>query len=282
MIQLKKINKSPYLIIIILLFCGCSKPSKKSNKQNSLNYLETENMVLIPEGPFQMGSDNKTDTKSNEKPIHNVYLKAYYIDKFEVTNRQYKKFISETGYPAPYIKDKKWANDFNWDNNTYPKNMADYPVVLISWKDANEYARWAQKRLPTEAEWEKASRGGLINKNYPFGNKISFNQASFNKGYVRGKKLYSAGSYPPNGYGLNDMSGNVWEWCQDWYSDQYYQISPEKNPVGPDNGTYKVFRGGSWMSDRKYLRCAFRGKNSPDYKSPSLGFRCVISKEPKK
>jgi len=279
MIQIQKMLKTAYFIIMILLNYGCNNSAQESKENNSLQFSSRAEMILIPEGPFQMGTDNKTEEKTDEMPLHSVYLNAYYIDKFEVTNRQYQKFISETGHPAPCIKNKKWAADFNWDNNTYPANTADLPVVLISWNDAYEYAKWAKKRLPTEAEWEKASRGGLINKNYPSGDKLTFNQASFNKGYVRGKKLYPTGSYPPNGYGINDMSGNVWEWCQDWYSDQYYKNSPKKNPVGPDNGTYKVFRGGSWMSDIKYLKCAFRGKNVPEYRSPSIGFRCVVSKE---
>jgi len=274
------IQKNNLAIIFFILFFiySCSNSEQKPlDSKPKIKNSATANMVLITEGKFQMGSDKKTSKKIDESPLHEVYLSAYYIDKFEVTNRQYKKFITETGYPAPYVRDSDWAKPFNWINNNYPNNLADHPVVLVNWNDTSAYAKWAGKRLPTEAEWEKASRGGLLNNSYPFGNKIGFNQASFDKGYVRGRELKPVGTYPPNPYEIFDMSGNVWEWCQDWYLDKYYNESPDKNPLGPDNGTYKVFRGGSWISDRKFLRCANRGKNTPEYKSPSLGFRCALS-----
>ena len=273
-----KFNKIT-LLFILFFVCSCNNSEQTPlSSKTKINDSATAEMVLIPEGMFQMGSDNKTSYNSDEKPLHEVYLSGYYIDKFEVTNRQYEKFITETGHSAPYVKDKDWAKPFNWVNNHYPENMADFPVVLVTWNDASSYAKWAGKRLPTEAEWEKAARGGLLNNAYPFGNKLGFNQASFDKGYVRGRKLDPVGTYQPNPYGIFDMSGNVWEWCQDWHSDKYYNDSPYKNPSGPDNGTYKVFRGGSWISDRKYLKCAYRGKNTPEYRSPSLGFRCALSK----
>lgn len=279
----KMIQEKNKIILCLFLFFiySCSNSEQKSlDSKIKINIPTTAEMVLIPEGIFQMGSDNKTSDKIDEKPLHEVYLSAYFIDKFEVTNRQYKKFITETGHSAPYIEDKDWAKPFNWINNNYPENQADFPVVLVNWYDATAYAKWAGKRLPTEAEWEKAARGGLLNNVYPFGNKLEFNQASFDKGYVRGRKIDSAGTYQPNPYGIFDMSGNVWEWCQDWYTDKYYNDSPYKNPPGPANGIYKVFRGGSWISDKKYLKCAFRGKNTPEYRSPSLGFRCALSNNP--
>ena len=272
-------NKQIAILFIIFFIYSCSDSEQNPlSSKMKINKSAPANMVLIPEEKFQMGSDNKTSKQIDEKPFHEVLLSAYYIDKFEVSNRQYKKFITATGYPAPFVNNKDWAKPFNWINNNYPKNKADFPVVLVSWEDATAYAKWAGKRLPTEAEWEKAARGGLVNNAYPFGNGIRFNQASFDKGYVRGRKVEPIGSYQANPYGIFDMSGNVWEWCQDWYSEKYYQSSPYKNPPGPDNGTYKVFRGGSWISDKKYLRCANRGKNTPGYKSPSLGFRCALSK----
>ena len=233
-------------------------------------------MVLIPEGEFIMGSSD-TEAKEDEKPPHKVFLDAFYIDKHEVTNAQYKRFIDETGYPAPYV-DADWARPYNWTNRTYPKGKANYPVVLVSWKDAQAYARWAGKRLPTEAEWEKAARGALVSKKYPNGDNITQKEANYNTGSIFSfNKLRPVGSYKPNGYGLYDMAGNVWEWCQDWYSESYYKNSPYRNPQGPPNGLYKVFRGGSWVAEKRFLRCSQRGKNVPTYKSHTVGFRCVLS-----
>jgi len=264
----------------LLLLLSCNNPQRAPLEKTDPQGI-TAGMVLIPEGPFEMGTTESNTAKKDETPVHRVYLKPFYIDRHEVTNRQYKKFIDTTGHPAPAVKNKSWARPYNWTNNTYPENRADYPVVMVSWHDACAYAKWAGKRLPTEAEWEKAARGGRVNMAYPFGNRLTFKQAGFNKGYVRGKKLEPAGTYPPDNFGLYDMAGNVWEWCSDWYAENYYSVSPANNPQGPDNGTYKVFRGGSWINDKKFLRCAARGKNVPEYKSPALGFRCALTPDPK-
>jgi len=148
-----KFNKIT-LLFILFSVCSCNNSEQTPlSSKTKINDSATAEMVLIPEGMFQMGSDNKTSNNSDEKPLHEVYLSGYYIDKFEVTNRQYKKFITETGHSAPYVKDKDWAKPFNWVNNHYPENMADFPVVLVNWNDASAYAKWAGKRLPTEAEW---------------------------------------------------------------------------------------------------------------------------------
>lgn len=268
-------------IAAILLLYSCNSPQKELPiKTDSIAI--TAGMVLIPEGPFQMGSPDPSVGKNDERPVHCVYLESFYIDKYEVTNRQYKKFVDETGYPAPEIKNKPWLEPFIWKNKTFPEGRGDYPVVLVSWHDASAYAKWAGKRLPTEAEWEKACRGKLNGHHFPFGNRLEFSQASFNKGYVRGKKLEPVGTYLPNSAGLYDIAGNVWEWCFDWYDENYYQTSPGNNPEGPDNGTYRVYRGGSWINDRNYLRCAARGKNVPEYRSPSIGFRCALTLNPEK
>jgi formylglycine-generating enzyme required for sulfatase activity len=257
-----------------MLLTGCSRERQDgSGGQDSSS--PHPNMVLIPAGEFFMGSDG-TDAKTDEAPARKVYLDAFYIDRHEVTNAQYQKFILATGHPPPRVE-QDWAAEHNWQGTSFPEAKADHPVVLVSWNDAHHYARWCGKRLPTEAEWEKAARGGLSGMQYPLGNRIEFDHASYDKGYLRSKKICKAGSFKPNNFGLYDMSGNVWEWCNDWYADTYYKDAPYSNPPGPGEGIYHVFRGGSWISQEPFLRCAQRGKNVPDYKSHTVGFRCALS-----
>jgi sulfatase modifying factor 1 len=219
-------------------------------------------MVLIPAGEFQMGSNESDD----EKPIHTVYLDAFYIDKYEVTNAQYKKFMDATGQKAPP----------NWNNSGY--NATNQPVVGVTWNDAKAYADWAGERLPTEAEWEKSARGGLVGKKYPWGDTLTYDDANYSG--TGGKDIWSitspVGSFAPNGYGLYDMAGNAWEWCADWYGNNYYGSSPKSNPTGPASGSYRVLRGGSWNdSDDRDLRTASRGYLAPSRPYFKLGFRCA-------
>jgi len=232
-------------------------------------------MVLIPAGTFQMGSD---DGWEDEKPVHTVYLDAFYMDKYEVTNAQYKKFIDATGYKAPAF----------WNDSRF--NAPNQPVVGVSWYDAKAYAEWAGKRLPTEAEWEKAARGGLIGNKYPNGNSISNNDA--NIGGIDGNDLWlytsPVGQFAPNGYGLYDMAGNVREWCSDWldWADidrhgltHYYAESPARNPTGPSSGILPVYRGGSFQNssaDSIGLRVAQRDGDNPNGYWESVGFRCAM------
>ncbi|MBM3239959.1 formylglycine-generating enzyme family protein [Candidatus Poribacteria bacterium] len=154
-------------------------------------------MALIPAGEFQMG-DNFNEGNADELPVHTVYLDAFYIDKYEVTNALYEEFIKATGHRTPTY----------WTNHSF--NQPDQPVVGVTWDDAVAYAKWAGKRLPTEAEWEKAARGGLVGKRYPWGDDISDNDAN-NYGNKIGITT-PVGKYPPNGYGLYDVAGNIWEW----------------------------------------------------------------------
>ncbi|MEK7399599.1 MAG: SUMF1/EgtB/PvdO family nonheme iron enzyme [Candidatus Poribacteria bacterium] len=219
-------------------------------------------MVLIPAGEFQMGSN---DGENDEKPVHAVYLNAFYMDKYEVTNTQYGKFMKESKHEAP-----KYWNDSSF-------NTPNHPVVGVSWNDAKAYAEWAGKRLPTEAEWEKAARGGLVGKLYPWGDTLTHDDANYNG--TGGKDIWKytspVGSFAPNGYGLYDMAGNVWEWCADWYDSNYYSNSPKSNPAGPSSGELRVLRGGSWSDNLvNALRVAFRYYVNPLYYS-SIGFRCV-------
>jgi len=219
-------------------------------------------MVLIPAGEFQMGSN---DGDYDEKPVHTVYLDAFYIDKYEVTNAQYKKFMDATGHKAPNY----------WNDSRF--NDPKQPVVGVSWYDAKAYADWAGKRLPTEAEWEKSARGGLIGKKYPSGDNLTRDDANYDG--TGGKDIWEytspVGSFAPNGYGLYDMAGNVWEWCADWYDGEYYKVSPKENPKGPASGNWRVIRGGSWYYVINGLRVANRNSLAPTDVHYDVGFRCA-------
>jgi formylglycine-generating enzyme required for sulfatase activity/murein DD-endopeptidase MepM/ murein hydrolase activator NlpD len=267
-------------------------------------------MVLIPAGEFQMGSNYY----NNDCPIHTVYLDAFYIDKYEVTNAQYKKFVQATGHQEPeYTSEDIDGNRHRFKPWSDPNfNGDDQPVVCVSWEDAKAYANWAGKRLPTEAEWEKAARGGLSGKRYVWGNDWHPPKNSGNFADETAKKVveqldwieyfdwiiggyddgygYTApvGSFKPNGYGLYDMAGNVWEWCADWYNESYYTYSPKQNPTGPlgstkvivngiTTGSTHVFRGGSWYDNAVYnLQVASRDGDVPtSIFYGIIGFRCA-------
>ena len=169
-------------------------------------------MVLIPAGSFKMGSN---DGEDHAKPVHTVSIDAFYMDEYEVTNAQYREFVQAIGHSEPRY----------WDDSKF--NQPNQPVVGVSWNDADAYARWVDKRLPTEAEWEYAARGGLSGRKYPWEDTISLSQACYDS-----DKPKSVGSYSANGYGLYDMVGNVWEWCADWYDSDYYNNLPTRTHQG--------------------------------------------------
>ena len=232
-------------------------------------------MVLIPAGEFQMGG-----AYSEERPVHTVKLDAFYIDKYEVTNAQYKKFLEANPQWRKDQIDRKYHNMQylqDWDENDYPSGKGDYPVAYVSWYAAKAYAEWAGKRLPTEAEWEKAARGGLVGKRYPRGNRITHDDANY--GGTVGKDFWNGtspvASFLPNGYGLYDMAGNILEWCADWYDSEYYARSPKENPKGPSSGEIRVRRGGSWSGGPSILRVACRLHEGSDAALDDTGFRCV-------
>lgn len=216
-------------------------------------------MVAIPAGYFQMGSNTGDFC---ERPVHTVYVNAFYLDKYEVTNAQYRAFMEATGYPAP-----KYWNDSRF-------NQPNQPVVGVSWEDALAYARWVGKRLPTEAEWEYAARGGLVGSKFPWGDGDATGKACLGQNWQYGKPD-NVGSYAPNGYGLYDMAGGVWEWCADWFDCEYYKSSPQINPSGPVSGSERVLRGGAWSYDAYYARCSSRHHLKPNTQSNSVGFRCA-------
>ena len=292
-------------------------------------------MVWIPGGAFWMGSTNGSQ---DEQPAHRVAVNGFWMDKTEVTNEQFEKFVRATGYLTlaerkPDPKDVpgaslemlvpgsvvfnpppgevslenhyiwwKWTPGANWRHPAGPtsdlQGLGKHPVVHVCWHDALAYARWAGKRLPTEAEWEYASRGGLDRKRYVWGDEQTPNgkwAANIWQGRFPNENTRADGfrgtapvaSFPPNGYGLYDMAGNVWEWCSDWYRPDYYAESPTQNPKGPPASfdptepgiPKKVLRGGSYLCSDVYCtgyRPSARMKSSPDTGLSHTGFRCVM------
>jgi formylglycine-generating enzyme required for sulfatase activity len=222
-------------------------------------------MVLIPAGSFEMG-DHFDEGDDDELPIHQVELDAFYMDVNEVTAGQFKPFVEDSGYDYD-----------DWDNVAEYSPGDEFPMIYVNWNDATAYAEWAGKRLPTEAEWEYAARGGLAGKRYPWGDEITHDDANYLGigGKDKWVKCAPVGSFEANGYGLYDMAGNVWEWCQDWYDEDYYSNSPAKNPLGPDTGSYRVVRCGSWYFNTHDLRVAYRINDTPHSRSYDSGFRCV-------
>ena len=231
-------------------------------------------MALIPGGAFEMGDSKKEPDglMENAWPVHAVELDAFYMDTTEVTVGQFRQFLAESGYEY----------DENWNHVARYSPSDEYPMVYVSWNDAIAYAEWVGKRLPTEAEWEKAARSKLKGQRYVWGDdlKLANHHANFNG--KQGKDKWDqttapVGSLFVNGYGLYDMVGNVGEWCADLYDEDYYLDSPYKNPKGPDSSVkgVRVLRGGSWLNCAYYLRVAYRSFNFPLMRNSYYGFRCV-------
>jgi formylglycine-generating enzyme required for sulfatase activity len=237
--------------------------------------------VYIPSGEFLMGStDEDKEAHTDEKPQHKIYLDAYWIDKTEVTNKMYSKCVGDgTCVHLPWGNGASSTRSFYYVDPKY----ANYPVINVDWFQANQYCRWKRGRLPSEAEWEKAARGtdGRI---YPWGNEnptcLLANYGGKNKPGECADDTMLVGSHPEGAspYGLMDMAGNLWEWVNDWYDEKYYQDSPQRNPVGPNNGQNKVIKGGFWDSDFKFIRSAARNWGNSDGRLGNYGFRCVYLK----
>ncbi len=231
----------------------------------------TGGMVLIPAGSFWMGCNATVDSQceGDESPYHEVTLSGYYIDKTEVTQGEYKKCIDAGECDTPSC---------NWD----PTGKPNRPVVCVNWTQAGEYCAWAGKRLPTEAEWEKAARG-TDGRKYPYGNEtVTCDYAVMHEGSDgcgKGGTIDVCSKSPAGDspYGLCDMSGNVYEWVSDWYDPGYYTNSPASNPTGPVSGSGRVLRGGSFYSHGVYLRASYRSADNPSYADYYLGFRCARS-----
>jgi formylglycine-generating enzyme required for sulfatase activity len=220
-------------------------------------------MALVPAGEFTMGSNLADD----EKPVHRVYLNAFYMDKYEVTVGQYAKYLEATDMEEPP----------DWHIMNQPQHQKR-PVVNMDWEDAVMFCKWAGKRLPTEAEWEKAARGtdGRI---YPWGNEAPTRlHANYGrKEWNNHLALIPVGSFEEgrSPYGIYDMAGNAWEWVSDWYDYDYYKNSPRRNPIGPATGDAKVVRGGSWLYVPEFLRSAHRFAAQPTNRHFGYGFRCA-------
>ena len=220
-------------------------------------------MVLVPAGEFPMGSDEGDE---DEQPIHRVFLDSFYLDTFEVTNGRFAKFVAAIQSEPPW----------GFADQETPVVHADRPVRWVNWLEALGYCLWAGKRLPTEAEWEKAARG-TDGRVYPWGNDPpTAAHAVF--GLKEGAETVSPIGTRDQGqspYGVHDLAGNLYEWVTDWYDDVFYATNPTSNPRGPAEGTAKVQRGGSYTNTPYRLRASFRTKGDPTEHEPNVGFRCA-------
>ena len=282
----------PIAIMVLMVTCAACSNSPTSEDEQDKEAPDLgkilKDMALIPAGDFMMGSP-EGEGAFDEHPQHKVYLDAFYIDKYEVTNAQFKEFVEATGYVTDVerrgsgeVWNPKEGGDWrrrafdgvNWrrpnawvDTEFYPNrphpdawenydimDKMDYPVVQVSWNDAQAYAKWVGKRLPTEAEWEKAARGtdGRI---WSWGNDFEPNiEGTTIYTNIASDNLALVGVFPTDisPYGVYDMTGNVQEWVADWYAADYYSYSPQNNPRGPGKGEFRILRGGSWRAQKSY------------------------------
>lgn len=247
-----------------------SSPIPATPLATQVSALDGMTLVYIPSGQFLMGSPEADAAAGvEEKPQHKVYLSVYWMDQTEVTNAMYTRCV-RAGVCRPPAQTRSKTRPAYYDEPAF----GDYPVIYVSWQDAEVYCRWAGRRLPTEAEWEKAARG-TNGQTYPWGElPPGPGLANFNNqvGDTRPVGSYPVGASP---FGALDMAGNVAEWVADWYNADYYPISPGSNPLGPEQGEFRVLRGGSWFNLARAMRAAFRLSNYPELQSDTVGFRCA-------
>jgi formylglycine-generating enzyme len=273
---------------------------RKPDSSRSVSDRTLGKMVSIPGGAFRMGND--ASARPAERPAHEAVVEEFLMDEHEVTNRQFAEFVRQTGYVTKAeerrysqvydLKKRQWGKCLgaDWRHPGGPETTLDgkddYPVVHVSWFDAQAYCHWSGKRLPTEAEWEYAARSGLRDADYPWGreetpdgrhmaNYWQHNRDEPADGFLT---LAPVKSFPPNRFGIFDMSGNIWEWCGDWYADDYYAQSPRENPPGPSEGRNRVIRGGSWLCPENFFvgyTVFARAFRTPEETAQNIGFRCV-------
>ena len=266
---LKKGFNWAFLICLVSVSINLQPPVfANSNEPANRDPVE---MIKIPAGEFLMGS-KQGEGRPDERSQRKVFLDNYAIDVHEVTNKRYLKFIHTTGRKEP-------LNPYGDKLLSEESSVGNLPVVQVTWYDAVDYCRWAGKRLPTEAEWEKAARGeqGLA---FPWGSESPSNKTvNFERNWEGTQTLWQVGSKPETSspYGVQDMAGNVREWVRDWYAPDYYTMASNKNPQGPEKGILKVIKGGSWHSFKADVRTASRGKGGFALKTDGIGFRCVRS-----
>ena len=274
-----------------MMFGGLEHPTMIPVEiQTRTTELDGAEMVFVPAGPFWMGSlEDDSYAYQNEMPQREVTLDAFWIDRYEVTNARYAACVDAGVCKAPFAFGMFKPNSSTREQYFGNPEYVNYPVIYVNWFAAQEYCTWAGKRLPTEAEWEKAARG-TDGRLFPWGNKdVTGNLANLadantnydwtiryiNDGF---QDTSPAGNYPQGAspYGAMDMAGNVWEWVQDWYDVSYYRTAPDENPAGPDEGEYKGLRGGSWQSSNWGIRAALRSRLEPDIAYNYIGFRCAM------
>jgi formylglycine-generating enzyme required for sulfatase activity len=227
-----------------------------------------EEMVGISAGPFIHGTN---DGGFDEQPQRTIFLDAFSIDRYEVTNHQYQQFVTATGHRKPGLPSR-------YAKSGSKVRGVNQPVVYVSWEDASEYCRWRGKRLPTEAEWEKAMRG-VDGRLWPWGNNEQPHGANWARVQDGHEVSARVGTFvaDKSPFGVMDGAGNVIEWVADWYNETYYKDSPERNPPSPEHGTYRVLRGGGYTTTGLDIRITSRSKMMPDFRDETIGFRCANS-----
>lgn len=305
--------------------CTASRPVTGNRPEHgpdmAAGKADMKGMIGLPGGTFLMGTrDEEGFPEDGEGPLREISLDAFHIDALTVTNEQFDVFVRDTQYETdaerygwsfvfygllsekmlathpqvaastPWwcaIPGAAWRRPEGADSDI--RDRMDHPVVHVSWNDANAYCKWAGKRLPTEAEWEYAARGGLAGKKFPWGDELTpggEHRCNIWQGAFPGQNSLDDGflgtapakSFKPNGFGLYNTSGNVWEWCRDWFSRDFHRDGPRVNPRGPEEGNAKVIRGGSFLCHHSYCnryRVAARSSNTIDSSASNMGFRCA-------
>jgi len=274
-------NSLKHLVLIIFLFLGnsifgCAAQLEIDTK---------ENMVFIPEGSFTMGFKIDNDLEwgdMDEEPVHPVTLSAYWIDKYEVTSSGFANFLNANKHQAHRFIEITPAVTIKLENNVYQprKGLENYPVNRVSWFGADAYCKWIGKRLPTEAEWEKAARGNdqrifPWGNNFPDNTRVTFRR-KFSEKEFKVMEPVDGMTKGVSPYGVHHMAGNVWEWVSDWFDASAYQDENRRDPQGPDSGISKVLRGGNWYYKAYYLRTTYRFNEKPQTFKIWQGFRCAL------